>query len=245
MRLLIVGNSQAGVLKEAHSASSDLLELEPYFYVVPGGTGPYLRVHNDRLLVTMSIENFPPRIEPEGADAPLSSFDAIVVSALGYADGGFRFQNPITAAANVPDFRPFESRNLVSASAFAQIVNAGLGGQRGFLFLESLRASYSGPIILQPFPRPSAALQDHPNWGLKCQYSDFVGMHRLIERARTDYLGLRARQLDLSLLPFPFDDPLWTPSEFMRSGDLIHAGPAYGAIVLSQISAVLRTLGLS
>ncbi|MFN3628236.1 MAG: hypothetical protein ACK4S3_10220, partial [Parvibaculum sp.] len=92
MRLLVVGNSQAGVLKQAHDIDPKVLGVSPFFYVVPGGTGPYLRVENDRLVVTMSIDAFPPRIDPPEANAPLSSFDAIVVSALGYADGGFQFR---------------------------------------------------------------------------------------------------------------------------------------------------------
>ena len=75
----------------------------------------------------MSIEVFPPRIAPPEADAaPLSSFDAIVVSALGYADGGFQFRNPITTAAVLPDFVPKVGGDSVSAAAFSYIVHGGL-----------------------------------------------------------------------------------------------------------------------
>lgn len=202
MRLLVVGNSQAGVLKIAHDANPGILGFDPFFYVVPGGTGPYMRAENDRMIVTGTIEGFPPRINPPEADAPLSTFDVVVVSALGYADGGWRYQNPITTSAFVPDFGPTATGELVSPAGFRQIVNGGLQQQLGFVFLDTLRATYPGPIILQPFPRLCERLQEREDWQLRRDYKDFLGMHQLIETARCDFLKAKCEQLAVTLLPF-------------------------------------------
>jgi hypothetical protein len=245
MRLLIVGNSQAGVLKTAHDANPSILGFDPFFYVVPGGTGPYMKAENDRMIVTGTIEGYPPRIHPPEADSPLSTFDAVVVSALGYADGGWRYQNPITSSAFVPDFGPTAMGELASPAAFRLIVHGGLQQQLGFLFLDSLRATYSGPIIIHPFPRLCERLQHREDWQLRRDYTDYLGMHRLIERARCEFLTSKSEALNATLLPFPFDDPWWTPADMMRDDDMVHVNAKYGTLVLQQVADALKNLGLT
>jgi hypothetical protein len=243
VRVLIVGNSQAGVLKSAHDANPGILGVDPFFFVVPGGTGPYMRAEDDRMIVTGTIEGFPPRINPPEADSPLSTFDAVVVSALGYADGGWRYQNPITTSAFVPDFSPKATGELASPAAFRQIVYGGLQKQLGFVFLDSLRATYRGPIILQPFPRLSERLPEREDWQLRRDYDNFLEMHHLIERARCDFLSAKAKELDIVLLPFPFEDPWWTPATMMRDDDMVHVNVKYGSLVLEQIAHALNAFG--
>lgn len=240
MRILIVGNSQAGVLKSANDATPGILDADLFFFVVPGGTGPYMRAENDRLIVTSSIEGYPPRISPPEADSPISTFDAVVVSALGYADGGWRYQNPITTSAFVPDFGPTASGELVSPAAFRQVVFGGLQQQKGFGFLDTLRATYSGPIIVQPFPRLSERLPEREDWQLRRDYTDFLGMHHLIESARCEFLAAKAKELNAVVLPFPFEDPWWTPAAMIRDDDMVHVNIKYGALVLQQIADALK-----
>lgn len=252
MRVLVAGNSQAGCLRLALAgglaAPDPALDLE--FLVVPGGTGPYLAVEDGRLAVTLKNERFPAyRFPPDAPDRPLADYDAVLVSALGYVDGGFAYENPVTAQGQLAEYGPKRMeprRPLLSKSCYTEIVEHGLRSQRGFTFLRGLRAAFAGPVLVQPFPYPSDALAEREDWSLRQSHEDFLGAHRFLCRARDDRLAALCRALDVELLPCP--DPAWqescfTPRALMRDADCIHAEGAYGALVLRQVSQALHAGG--
>ena len=79
------------------------------------------------------------------------------------------------------------------------------------------------------------------DWGLRRDYTNWLGMHRLVEEAHAQFLRAKAHEAGLTLLPFPCEDPIGTPAALMRPVDLIHAAPGYGALVLRQIAGAIAT----
>lgn len=248
MQVLIVGNSQASMLKQAHSsglvATGSRLSLN--FFVIPGGHGPYLTVRDDRMVVFGSNPDYPPYADPEDTpDRPLSGFDAVVVSALGYVDGGFAFNNPITTLATMPEFAPSPeatARELVSAACYRALVHSRLASHYGVRFLRELCDAFRGPVLVQPFPYASAALAEREDWRLRKDYDDYLGAHQIFATAKDAALASICDEAGARLLDYP--DPEWreramTPAHLMRPGDCIHPTQEHGAMVLRQIVEAL------
>lgn len=243
MNVLIVGNSQAGCLKRAEAetpAASRAVSL--HFHVVPGGTGPYLTVRDDRLQKTEAGRNFEARIFPPGAETmALSEFDAIVVSALGYIDGGFKFHNPIVSGAVLAEFEPIDNtREIVSEACHSLLVKSGLERQPGVKLLRSLAESYRGRILVQPFPYPSKSLRDRPDWSLRTLYGNYLGAHAWLHAAKDAALAALCEETGAELLAYPArDEEFWTNADLVRDSDLIHVNEKYGSFVLAQIEQAL------
>ncbi len=249
MKILIAGNSQAGALKLAHDAKPDLLSEigSLYFFVIPGGHGPYLTVKSDRLVVEMAIKDSPPYAAPaETPDMPISEFDAIVISALGYVDGGFRFDNPITRLAALAEFEPIGDAafdELISDRCYREMIQQSLREQHGFRFAKALRENFTGRIIVQPFPYSSVEMLSHDDWGLRKRYRNFVDAHKFFAVEKDIALETISQELRFELLDYPSDD--WreerlTPTRLMRSSDCLHPTPEYGEMVLRQIRVRLQ-----
>jgi hypothetical protein len=244
VKILVAGNSQAGALKLAYDAHPDILGAagKLYFFVVPGGHGPYLTVRNDRMVVEMAIKDSPPYAAPaETPDMAVSEFDAVVISALGYVDGGFRFDNQITRMAALAEFQPkgeVESAELVSDRCYREMIVQSLRSQHGFRFAKALRENYAGRIIVQPFPYSSEEMLSHEDWGLRQRYADPVGAHRFFSAEKDVALARLGQELTFELLDYPCRDwatDFLTPASLMRSSDCLHPTPEYGAMVLRQI----------
>lgn len=158
LKVLVAGNSQASVLRAAaRMIENPATQPWPHFYVVPGGLGPHLAVAQDGVLeVTAISPKAPPYFHPVDVEhARLLDYDAIVVSALGFVDGGFAFHNSIIAQGLVAEFQPRDSAppwHLISQATQREVVRSGFERQDGFRFLRGLREAFDGPVLVQPFP---------------------------------------------------------------------------------------------
>lgn len=248
MKLLVTGNSQGGALRLA--LKEGLLEDEetvrPDFYVVPGGTGPYFTLQDGKLLVTAFNDKFPPYMDPpDTGDRRIEDYDAVLVSALGYVDGGFVYDNPIPKQGYVAEFLPRKDRPerpLISGSCLADIMRPALMRQPGFVFLQELRDKFSGRILVQPFPYSSEYLAEREDWEVRRIYEDYIGFNRFLFQLRDHALREICDELGVELLDPP--DPSWsvscfTPRALMRDSDGLHPMPAYGAMVLRQVTETL------
>lgn len=250
MKVLVAGNSQAGALRLA--LKEGLLDgedvIRPDFYVVPGGEGPPFIIRDGKLVVTDFIPNHPPYIDPpQAGNRQVDEYDAILVSALGYVDGGFLFKNTITHQGSVADFSPREDwpvRRLISRSCMADIMRPALMLQSGFVFLRMLRESYKGRILVQPFPYSSAYMAEREDWAVRREYEDYLGFNRFLFGLRDAALRDICTDLHVDLLGPP--DPAWstdafTPRSLMRDSDGLHPLGPYGAMVLRQVTAFLNS----
>lgn len=249
MKLLIAGNSQASCLKSALDAQPGLLEgIQPHFYVCPGGAGPFFDIQDDRLHVfPWGInEKAPPRQHPEGtAQMPLSSFDAIVVSSLGYVDGGFTYVNPITRQGLMHAFGPKPNEytdRLISKEACRSIVSHMIGQHHGVNFLRKLRQSYGGPVIVVPYPMLSENIVSHEGWALARMYEDPAGANAFFSDARDECLAQLCTTLGARLLQRPAEaltEGRFTRSALMSNTDMLHPLHTYGRLVLQRLSTEL------
>jgi hypothetical protein len=242
-RVLVAGNSQARVLKLALPADRIVSDVQFDFHVIPGGPGPDFEIKNDRLVVGKSVNpKMPPYAYPlEAAEALLSDYDAILVSALGYVDGGFAYTNPITQQGLVAEYGPKDNphvSNLISEAVMREVVVSGLERHAGVRFLKKVTEVHPN-VIVQPFPNTSELVRDHPGWGLRAMYEDYLGFNRFLMAARDSALahfcGKAAR-----LLPPPFDvSSGFTPKHLMGTTDGLHAEVTYGGMVLRQVYEAL------
>ena len=244
MKILVAGNSQAGALKMAYDAHPEILGAvgQLYFFVIPGGHGPYLNVKNDRLVVEMIVKDSPPYAAPaETPGMAVSEFDAVVISALGYVDGGFRFDNPITRLAALAEFEPIgdaAADELVSDRCYREMIRQSLRGQHGFRFAKALRENYAGRIVVQPFPYSSAEMLSHEDWGLRKRYRNYLEAHRFFAIEKDLALQKISEELRFELLDYPsaeWGQDFLTPQHLMRGSDCLHPTPEYGEKVLRQI----------
>lgn len=247
MKVLIAGNSQSAALKRAFDgrrARKAASGLDLHFYVVPGGSGPDFQVLDDRLVVGTSIATHPPFVDPPGTDLlSLSGFDAIVISALGYVDGGFRYTNPITNAAILGDCEPrgrAKMRAPVSDTTAAAIVSAMLERQNGIRSMRRIVGAFRGPVLVQRFPNLSEAILDHEDWRLRQWYRAPIKAHAILSQARDTALDRIAGEIGAQLLDYPVaEHPRgFTPRSMMQE-DCIHPSQAYAEMILDQIAARL------
>ncbi len=253
MKLLIAGNSQASCLKSAYDAYPGVMRgLDVHFYVSPGGSGPYFDVQDDRLqILPWSVnERAPPRQHPVGtSDIPLSSFDAIVVCALGYVDGGFAFVNPIIRQGVLHRFAPLASVDgppLVSAQAMRSVVHHMLRQHHGMRFLAKLCAGYEGAVLVAPFPYLSEDIKTHQGWPLRQMYRDAEGANEFFAAVRDECLDAECSHLGATLLSRPAEAVVpgcFSSSSYMTSTDMVHPNHRYGRLILEVIRSQLPSEG--
>lgn len=247
MRLLVVGNSQAGALKRAHDAAPGRYRdagLDLAFFVVPGGIGPDVAVVDGCLAVGAVSPTHPPYEWPPGTrQTPLRAFDAVLVSALGYIDGGHAYRNPIPRCGILPEFGPegqAAKRMPVSDSCFAEMMAALLEQQPGIRSLRRLCAGFAGPVLVQRFPALSEAVAEHPDWGLRQMYRDPLAAHRFLLKTCEAALAALAAETGARLVPDPIARTAdgFTPRALMRE-DGVHQAETYGAAILDELAAFL------
>jgi hypothetical protein len=244
VKLLIIGNSQAGALKRAWEARHNAAEttgIEMFFNVIPGGIGPDFQVVDGRLAVGSHGEKFPPYCTPPVTiDMSLNDFDAILISALGHFDGGFAYTNQITRAAVLADCGPRGEalkRAPVSDSCMGDLMAEMLELQPGIRTLRRVCAAYAGPIYVQRFPRISEAILEHANWGLRLWYEAPAKAHRILAELRDSAMEEIANDTGARLLDYPeFDHPRgFSPRAMMRDSDCIHQSDAYADLIIDQL----------
>jgi hypothetical protein len=246
MRVLVVGNSQAGALYRSHATGAagggDPGGIAMDFYVVPGGTGPTLALDGRVLVPNVVVPDHPPYLSSEAVrTASIDGYDALVVSALGYVDGGFAFRNPIATQGLLAEFGPKANdlaSELVSRGVFRQVIDTGLRRQHGFRLLRSSPRTTGGASWSSLGPYLSDALRDRADWWVRRCYEDAGGFHAYLNDLRDSVVAAICGELGVELLDRP--DPSWaalrhTPAALMRQSDGVHATDAHGALVLRQI----------
>ena len=249
MKILIAGNSQSAALKIAHDTNPEIFSKigEVFFYVIPGGEGPYLKVENDKLILTSSNKDWHPYAAPASTpDMPVSSFDAVMISALGYIDGGYLYKNAFLDVGILPEFEPLEElkdKEIISDHCYQKIVTSHWrNNTHGFSFAKSLQESFKGKVFVQPFPRVSSALQNN-NWWLRKCYKNYLGAHQFFSNAKDFSLRTLADEMGFNLLSYPTlteDDAksAFTP-EHLMTDDCLHPKPEYAAIILKELASSL------
>ena len=244
--ILVVGNSRPGMLRSALTADPLALELpfEVSFFATLGGSGPYARPSVEGLEATEQIsEDRVFWVPPEASRRPLASYDAILISALGFIDG-WKVEIPAVSRVRLLPFGPLGDSDSapISEGRFREVIAAALDAQPGFHFLRALRQAYQGEIIVQPFPYHPASVVSRPDWQLAKRYSDPVGLYKLLCEIKDSHLERVTRELGVTLLDYPdpkFRETRFTPDELIDPRDQIHPTAEYGGMVLRQVGAAL------
>ncbi|WP_216725653.1 hypothetical protein [Thiorhodococcus drewsii] len=255
MNILLVGNSQLACLKKAYDVQPEILGQfgDISFYVTPGGTGPYLTVNNGLLeLIKEGINpKFPPRAYPENTPSiPLDNYDLIVVSALGYIDGGFYYPSPATRQGIIFDFCPKPNAitsRYISVPCYKKIIEGTLLSQPGIKFLMILRKYFCKDILVQPFPLPSKDIQNHPEWPLNSMYEDVLGAHKFFCQERDLFMKNFCEKHNMTLLSYPLGigrEDYFSPPDLMGASDGLHPTERYGELVLRQIANAVALQGV-
>lgn len=251
MKILITGNSQVACLKAANRIHPEALAAtaDVAFYCIPGGTGPAFAIENGRLSLNGVRINpeLPPFADPPGTpESELASYDAILVSGLGRIGGGFGSPSDMMLRGVLHAYGPRKTdvgAGLLSAACYRRIIASELSAQAGIGFLKRLRAAYAGRILVQSFPRVTAAAAERPDWCLNAIYQDGVGAHRFFSASRDEFLRQLCADLGAELLPYPEQATRpdhMTPPELMPSADGLHPGTDFGRMVLAQAASRLR-----
>jgi hypothetical protein len=244
MRILIAGNSQVAPLKQAHWQTPRILGSlgEVHFFAINGGRGPSFTV-NSGCLAGAAANPPPPFVyPPEALGTPIASYDVIIVCALGFVDGGTKYPNVmITKQGMLFEFGPKENQftdRLISSACCGQMIEDMLKNQPGFRFLATLRANFTGRIVVQPFPLLSAAIPQDPEWPLNQIYDRPLEAHRFFQSTRDRFMAALCGE-SIELLPYPRSEwcsDYFTPHELMRSTDGVHMNEVYGNMVLEQLA---------
>ncbi|MGO1118614.1 hypothetical protein ACTL6U_07915 [Rhodovibrionaceae bacterium A322] len=226
-------------------------DCELHVCLIMGASGPFVKAENDFLQLDIPREGIRSVLLPEGTlDWPLSSYDAIIVSALGYMDGGHMFDSLIQRRGVLPEFGPradFATGEVISDACMKRIVKSvWTRGHRGFKLIKAMRNTYSGPIFVQPYPRLSSCMQNQETWRLRTYYDDYLGAHAFFCRIQQDLLRELSQELDFHLLAYPEealdpDNRDFSKVEFMNK-DMLHTLPDYSAFHLDEIAQKLAPL---
>ncbi|MFV1874456.1 hypothetical protein [Nioella sp.] len=244
MKVLVIGNSQSAALKRAHEPRAENLRAKGFdchFYVILGGSGPDFLIEDDRLVPGKIVKTHPPFMSPAGTnEIPLKEFDALLISALGYFDGGFRHKNLITRAGVLADCRPRGEalkRPPVSHPCMAEIMAAALERQNGIRTLRRICETYVGPVFVQRWPHLSEAILDHQDWGLRLWYEAPAKAYRILAELRDSAMEEIANDIGARLLDYPdFDHPRgFSPRGMMRDSDYLHQSDAYADLIIDQL----------
>lgn len=253
MKILVVGNSQAGCLKKAldHAEEREFSAMKTAdWIVIPGGTGPNLSIEDNQFKIKSFDPRFPPRYSPnkEILSSDINDYDLIIISALGYIDGGFFYSNkiandPINPLSSFKRKARKEYEFPLSKSCFREVMINRLGMQPGFLFYNQLKTVYTGKILVQPFPMLSSDIEFHEGWHLAHIYKNPKEVNCFLLDLKDDYLRSICNTKNTYLLPYP--NKSWrldgfTPSNFVAESDYLHPKQAYGEAVLLQLESFIR-----
>lgn len=247
MKGLVVGNSHVGALRLAkrhcpQSVSIDYLSL-------PGGNGPKLRFQGRKVLPgdNVTMINAEPKALAEGAD--LSTYDFVIFSALGLAAP--RANNPehLLNRYLVAGFSESSPQHpVVSRGFMAEMIDAALRRIPAKHGLYRLAETFTGPIMVQPFPIANALLSTRgPDVTmLPTRYGatlwKFQGWYY-----RAQFAAMRALLLEcgdhVRLLDYP--EPGWldagfTPEAYAQGRDCWHMNAEYGTRVFDQVLDALK-----
>jgi hypothetical protein len=246
-KLLILGNSQTASLLDAYTFERGLLpaDIDVTFYCAPGGQGPNFNVEGDYLSLPEGSVNpkYPPFQFPRDKPiAPLSDYDCITVSALGWLGGSIGESHSRLLVHGLihkfgPKDNPFTAVPLTE-SFYREVVYSELSQQGGMQFLRRLRNVFKNKVIVQLVPLLSAKVLDDPNWLFNALYEDPRGAMKFFNSCRDETLAKVCTELSVELLPYP--NQAWisdgfTAADMIDNPDGIHPNRNYAGQVLNQV----------
>lgn len=252
MKLCIVGNSHAAALKSA-------LAVEPLsggshvdFFVMPGGSGPYLQAERGRLFAAPGRGDklfcTIPTATADGLD--LAAFDAVLVSAVGlpsHRNGAIdHILNQLVLGSRAE--RGSSGCQPVSQSLMTHVMENVLQASAGFEAIRLIRSVFSGQLLVQVCPLPTRAIAAYQvandrGSNLATQYGEGIwSFLSWYYRRQIDLIRAHAGTLSARVLP-PHDSFVeagFTPNKF-KTPDPWHMNTGYGRLVLKQALAALSS----
>lgn len=251
MTVWIVGNSHAASLLSAYRAEEGRWPaLDAEFSITPGRNAPNFTAREGRLVPRPNSRMQSTRRDAEVDGIDVAAADAVVVSAVGISaartDHLERGTHPLNLAAllgwpepGVPGAQP------ISRQAFGELIRESVIASGAFQAARDAARLCRGPILLQPVPRPSAAVLAEPGWPLVRHfgreagaiYAEFAGIVDTVIAEAAATLGPRVVLLRQEALAI--DGHGYMREEYGRPGDPWHANAAYGALVLDAVCHAL------
>lgn len=253
MKILVIGNSQAACLYSAfnspHSSISLLKDAD--WIIAPSGQGPSIILENGCARASSLDQSLRLRMHPSDSvlKKQVYNYDLIIVSALGWFDGGHQWSTSITHGhTHLPStFRLCNNRefNVISHRCFQEVIFARLSQMPGFRFLNQIKEIFKGKIIVQPFPLISSGILERHDWKLSSTYEDPVGTYHYFLDLKDRYLVKVCEPDNCFLLGYP--DSSWrksgfTPEQFIRDPTFLHPSVEYYRLVLNQLDEQVRAL---
>lgn len=252
MKILVLGNSQVGALREAvlpvlpegRTGAARWQGHDITFYAQFGGAAPDLYVRGGRLVA--------PRLGPgsfttiPGArddGLSLADYDAVVISAVGLRRDRSDPRHLLTTT-DVADLALAPGPQSVSRALFAKMVAFETVDAPQWRTLQALRTIYSGPLLFQSWPLPVPAVQGRDDFATGRRYGENTGRFlSFYFAAMQGAVEANAATLDPPAQILPLPDPAWLATGFTPaaygSRDPWHMNAAYGALVLDQIAVAV------
>lgn len=242
MKVLIVGNSNVGTLIRGYKEYNFTDMIDFTFYSVPGGTGPALRFEGELLKLIPGSENAKYRAYSYPIDSYLGdyqSYDAILVSALGYICGGYGYDKSILSRNYSINDQLKEGVDLRFVSLEEQkfIFWEFLNKQHGFIFLKDLLVSdYKGKVFVQKFPNLSESCLDNNSWKPSQLIENIGDTYGRYLAWLDEYFELYSKYGDFTILyasSVNYIKKFFTPRHLMEV-DGSHGNFEYGRIILED-----------
>lgn len=244
MKGIVIGNSQAGALREA-AGKTDKFD----FYSIPGGNGPNLIRKNKRFFPANSgvtIFSAPSHLSNEGIN--LENYDYIIYSGFGLSAPRNQNRNHLLNQLVLAELAQevFYTQQSVSRAFMASAIRITLESMPVTWTLKAICRVFSGKILVQPFPLPTASVFARTDNNLLKNYGDkkneFLSWY-FAEQYFSMCEIIKQMPNNAVLLEYPNSEWLekgFTPDEFSRGGDCWHMNAMYGELVLQQVLSMLH-----
>jgi hypothetical protein len=247
--ILFIGQSTLAAIYEAFKVDRVFSsEINTSWLAFPGGEGPDYEiikgVPRPRVPPFLTF-NLPTSYPSEAENSSLDVYDLVVVSSLGWIDGGSAFPwCPAEKQGLIYKFKPkfnngSSNEILISEACYERIIKNWLHGQGGFKFLKDLRNNFKAKIILCRFPQPSEKLIEDEKWPLNLMYDNSLEAHDFFSQIRNHVVEEYSKSLEIDLLPFPPSRVKNFTNHEMMNVDAIHGNIEYAQFILNQINNVL------
>lgn len=249
-RVCVIGNSHLAALRLSRGRARPGSEFSYSFFALHGSLHPSLLLKDGRLFAKKP-ENV--RTDIEGAahlGVDPAAYDAIVISAFGLplvTKDILSLTHPL-AEARCADWRIEDATDLplVSRAVMTEILSSRLAVFPSLLTIQQIAQIFSGPIIIQPKPKPAHLCFQDREWSLVARYGEglphviagFIEMHDAATRRLLDKISPRPILLGYPALPD--ETPSSVPDAYSQKNDGFHKNGLYGAAVIEQIEQALK-----
>jgi hypothetical protein len=249
-RICVIGNSHAAALRLALGRGRPGSEFGYSFFAMNGSLHPSLQLKDGRLFAPRPEQVRTDIKDAEHLGIDLSPYDAIVVSAWGlpFVTKNILDQTHPLAEARCADWRVEDGADLplVSRAVMSEIVSSRLAVFPPLSTIQQMTRVFSGPIIVQPKPKPAQLSFHDREWSLVARYgeslphvlSDFIDMHDTATKRLFDKIAPCPILLGYPALPD--ETPFSLPDAYNQTRDGFHKNGLYGAAVIDQIEQALK-----